>query len=112
MVVNHQMRQALYAILMPQILLRLKGLNLIKSINLKRDPGLHISINTYPIDKWEDVQMAYINMISFQPDLQKYPLTKHGKQNRQLQFSWFSKFSWLEYFILKDKAFCFPCFFL
>ena len=46
----------------------------------------------------------------FQPELQKYPPTKHGMQNRRFQFSWFSKFPWLEYSLSKDKAFCFPCF--
>ncbi|KAH9717836.1 TTF-type domain-containing protein [Citrus sinensis] len=76
----------------------------------KCDSGLRISINTYPIDKREYVRMAYINMGSFQPELQKYPSTKYGKQNRRFQFSWFSKFLWLEYSISKDKAFCFPCF--
>ncbi|KAH9741125.1 TTF-type domain-containing protein [Citrus sinensis] len=74
----------------------------------KRDPGLRFSISTFPIDKREDVRMAYINMGPFQPKLQKYPLTKYGMQNRRFQFSWFSKFPWLEYSISKDKAFCFP----
>ena len=27
---------------------------------LEHDPGLHISIKAYPIDKWEDARMAYI----------------------------------------------------
>ncbi|ESR41108.1 TTF-type domain-containing protein [Citrus sinensis] len=76
----------------------------------KRDPVLHISINTYLIDKREYVRMAYINMGSFQPELQKYPSTKYGKQNRRFQLSWFSKFIWLEYSVSKDKAFCFSCF--
>ncbi|KAH9741124.1 TTF-type domain-containing protein [Citrus sinensis] len=75
---------------------------------LERDPGLRFSISTFPIDKREDVRMAYINMGPFQPKLQKYPLTKYGMQNRRFQFSWFSKFPWLEYSISKDKAFCFP----
>ncbi|KAH9686650.1 TTF-type domain-containing protein [Citrus sinensis] len=46
----------------------------------------------------------------FQPKLQKYPSTKYGTQNRRFQFSWFSKFPWLEYSISKDKAFCFLCY--
>ncbi|XP_052288934.1 uncharacterized protein LOC102623386 isoform X2 [Citrus sinensis] len=77
---------------------------------LERDPELRFSIKTYPIDKREDVRMAYINMGPFQPELQKYPPTKHGMQNRRFQFSWFSKFPRLEYSLSKDKAFCFPCF--
>ncbi|KDO37307.1 hypothetical protein CISIN_1g035944mg, partial [Citrus sinensis] len=49
---------------------------------LERDPGLRISINTYPIDKREDVRMTYINMGPFQPELQKYPSTKHENKLR------------------------------
>ena len=32
---------------------------------LERDPGLRFSIKTYPIDKREDVRIAYINMGPF-----------------------------------------------
>ncbi|ESR36738.1 hypothetical protein CICLE_v10029872mg, partial [Citrus x clementina] len=39
-----------------------------------------------------------------------YLSTKYGTQNPRFQFSWFSKFPWLEYSISKDKAFCFPCY--
>ncbi|KAL5794981.1 hypothetical protein ACOSP7_003575 [Xanthoceras sorbifolium] len=42
--------------------------------------------------------------------LDKYPLTSDGKQNRSFQKSWFERFSWLEYSIEKDRAFCFPCY--
>ncbi|KAH9648706.1 TTF-type domain-containing protein [Citrus sinensis] len=77
---------------------------------LERDPRLRFSISAFPIDKREDVRMAYINMGPFQPKLQKYPSTKYGTQNRRFQFSWFLKFPWLEYPISKDKAFCFPCY--
>ncbi|KAL5827071.1 hypothetical protein ACOSQ4_018868 [Xanthoceras sorbifolium] len=42
--------------------------------------------------------------------LDKYPLTSDGKQNRSFQKSWFEQFSWLEYSIEKNKAFCFPCY--
>ncbi|KAH9743331.1 TTF-type domain-containing protein [Citrus sinensis] len=57
---------------------------------LERDPELHFSISAFPIDKCEDVRMAYINMRPFQPKLQKYPSIKYGTQNH--------------------KAFCFPCY--
>ncbi|KDO37694.1 hypothetical protein CISIN_1g037929mg, partial [Citrus sinensis] len=77
---------------------------------LEHDTGLRISIKAYPIDKREDVRIAYINMRSFQPELQKYLSTKHGMQNRRFQFSWFSKFRWFEYSVSKDKTFCFSCF--
>ena len=77
---------------------------------LERDPGLRFSISAFPFDKCGDVRIAYINMGPFQPKLQKYQSTRHGTQNRRFQFSWFSKFPWLEYSISKDKAFCFPCY--
>ena len=48
----------------------------------------------------------------WQPMLQKdmYPPTVFGNQRRRFQSSWYKQFSWLEYSILKDATFCFPCF--
>ena len=31
------------------------------------------------------------------------------KINRSFQSSWFTKFTWLEYSVLEDKAYCFAC---
>ncbi|KAL5859770.1 hypothetical protein ACOSQ4_001066 [Xanthoceras sorbifolium] len=76
----------------------------------ERDPGLRLPIGVYPADKRDDVRKAYIKMGPFQPMLDKYPLTSDGKQNRSFQKSWFERFSWLEYSIEKDRAFCFPCY--
>ncbi|KAL5844084.1 hypothetical protein ACOSQ4_010042 [Xanthoceras sorbifolium] len=42
--------------------------------------------------------------------LDNYPPTLDGKYSRRFQQSWFQRFPWLEYSIVKDKAFCFPCF--
>ncbi|KAL5810271.1 hypothetical protein ACOSQ4_026839 [Xanthoceras sorbifolium] len=76
----------------------------------KCDPGLRLPIGVYLADKRDDVRKAYIKMGPFQPMLDKYPLTSDGKQNRSFQKSWFERFSWLEYSIEKDRAFCFPCY--
>ncbi|KAL5754155.1 hypothetical protein ACOSP7_022375 [Xanthoceras sorbifolium] len=76
----------------------------------ERDPGLRLQIGAYPADKRDDIRKAYIQMGPFQPMLDKYPLTSDGKQNRSFQKSWFEQFSWLEYSIEKNKAFCFPCY--
>ena len=47
-----------------------------------------------------------------QPQLHKdqYPPTQFGSQRRRFQASWFNTFTWLEYSVSKDAAFCFPCF--
>ena len=38
-----------------------------------------------------------------------YPAKKMGQQNRSFNPKWFSTYSWLEYSIERDAAFCFPC---
>ncbi|ESR49766.1 hypothetical protein CICLE_v10032861mg [Citrus x clementina] len=43
--------------------------------------------------------MAYINMISFQPDLQKYPLTKHVSREVHEVWLFFSKLSSIVNFV-------------
>ena len=47
-----------------------------------------------------------------QPQLSKeqYPPTQFGNQRRRFQASWFNIFTWIEYSVSKDAAFCFPCF--
>ncbi|KAK3217758.1 hypothetical protein Dsin_011728 [Dipteronia sinensis] len=62
------------------------------------------------VNQQDEVRRAYIDMGPFQPKLESYKPTYDGKQNRQFQYSWFTRFSWLEYSIAKDKVFCFPCF--
>ena len=42
--------------------------------------------------------------------LDKYPSIPDGKQTRKFQHSRFQRFSWLEYSIVKNRAFCFPCY--
>ena len=45
---------------------------------LERDLGLRMLIKTCPIDRQEDVWVAYIDMRPFQLKPQKYQSTKHG----------------------------------
>ena len=33
-----------------------------------------------------------------------------GSERRRFQCTWFNQFSWLEYLVSKDVAFCLPCF--
>ena len=76
----------------------------------ERDPGLRLPIEVYPVDKRDDIRKAYIKMGPCQPILDKYPPIPDGKQTRRFQHSWFQRFSWLEYSIVKNRAFCFPCY--
>ena len=39
----------------------------------------------------------------------RYPSKKMGQQNRSFNSKWFNAYSWLEYSIERDAAFCFPC---
>ncbi|KAL5843993.1 hypothetical protein ACOSQ4_009951 [Xanthoceras sorbifolium] len=63
----------------------------------ERDPRKH------------EVRRVYIDMGPCQP-IFDYPLSESGNQNRRFQRSWFTKFSWLEYSIENDRAYCFPCY--
>ncbi|KAL5769062.1 hypothetical protein ACOSQ2_015845 [Xanthoceras sorbifolium] len=73
------------------------------------DPGKCIPIWQYPINKQDEVRRVYIDMRPCQP-IFDYPLSESGNQNRRFQRSWFTKFSWLEYSIENDRAYCFPCY--
>lgn len=44
-----------------------------------------------------------------QPVLNAYPCTKFGDRERCFNSNWYSKYEWLEYSIVKDAAFCYPC---
>ena len=38
-----------------------------------------------------------------------YPSIRMGQQNHSFNLKWFSTYSWLEYSIERNAAFCFPC---
>ncbi|KAL5820594.1 hypothetical protein ACOSQ3_022476 [Xanthoceras sorbifolium] len=75
----------------------------------ERDPGKRIPIWQYPINKQDEVRRVYIDMGPCQP-IFDYPLSESGNRNRRFQRSWFTKFSWLEYSIENDRAYCFLCY--
>ncbi|KAL5854184.1 hypothetical protein ACOSQ4_003986 [Xanthoceras sorbifolium] len=77
--------------------------------SLVRDPGLRQQICDYPINEQDEIRRAYIKAGSYQFQLSEYPFSK-SKHSRRIQFWWFEKFHWLEYFPSKDAAFCLPCF--
>jgi hypothetical protein len=44
-----------------------------------------------------------------QPRLVTYPKTKFGKRMRHFSSKWFDIYNWLEYSVIDNSAFCFPC---
>ena len=44
-----------------------------------------------------------------QPSLSQYPRTMQSRVPRSFQGAWFSSYSWLEYSVGSDAAFCFAC---
>ncbi|CAL9002797.1 unnamed protein product [Prunus brigantina] len=77
---------------------------------LERDPGLRRLICKYSVNEQDNVRRAYILLGSCQPELEDYPSHLEGKILRRFNKKWFGQFSWLEYSVAKNKAFCFPCF--
>ena len=65
------------------------------------------SHSAWPSDIAQNSQQA-----PAQPKGFKYPSSRFGSLRRSFTSNWFEKYSWLEYSILKDAAFCFPCRFL
>ncbi|XP_060867743.1 uncharacterized protein LOC132943005 [Metopolophium dirhodum] len=45
----------------------------------------------------------------YQPILENYPRTKMSNTQRQFHKEWFKSFSWLEYSVKLDRAYCFSC---
>jgi len=45
----------------------------------------------------------------YQPILENYPRTKMSNTLRQFHKEWFKSFSWLEYSVKLDRAYCFSC---
>ena len=44
-----------------------------------------------------------------QPRLKKFPATKFGEEWRHFHSEWFKQYPWLEYSVLENACYCFPC---
>lgn len=74
------------------------------------DPGLRKPIEDFD-DKIRDcIRREYISKGPCQPYGHDFPKKQYGKSTRAFRDVWFLKFSWLEYSVSKDSAFCFYCF--
>ncbi|XP_050378476.1 uncharacterized protein LOC126795753 [Argentina anserina] len=81
--------------------------NNIDFTSLQRDPGLRQPIGQYPFKFRDNVQRAYVVLGPYQPYLSSYPSSWNGGQGRRFCHKWFKDWSWVEYYVEVDKAFCF-----
>ncbi|XP_042422983.1 zinc finger MYM-type protein 1-like [Zingiber officinale] len=83
------------------------GLNLDDIVS---DPGLRKPIEDFDIAIPDQARREYVLRGSCQPNGYVYPKTTFGNQERSFQGTWYKKYTWLEYSISKDTAFCFWCY--
>ena len=78
---------------------------------IEHDPGLRTPISSYYINIQDAVRRAYIALGPCRPKMKKDDFPQHecGGMRRFLP-KWFSEFSWLEYSVDKDAAYCFVCY--
>jgi hypothetical protein len=74
--------------------------------NLPRDPFLRPPIREYGVSQQVIID-KYSVLGPFQPRLSVYPSSANGKK---FNAHWYQRFSWLEYSIADNSAFCFPCY--
>ncbi|KAI5649931.1 hypothetical protein M9H77_35936 [Catharanthus roseus] len=74
------------------------------------DPGLRKPIDSYPYEVRDELRRLYVAKGPTQPCDHKFPQTDFGEIRRSFQKQWFKDFTWLEYSVHKDAAFCFCCY--
>ena len=77
---------------------------------LEHDPGKRIPISMYAVNDQDRVRRRYIEMGPCQPKNHKFVFTNKGGSERRFCNAWFKEFSWIEYSVEKDRAFCFVCY--
>ncbi|KAF0747851.1 zinc finger MYM-type protein 1-like, partial [Aphis craccivora] len=78
--------------------------------NIKPEPNTKISVASVlkKFPRPSDISQN-LNNEPIQPNLTFYPKTKYGDRWRHFSKQWFKSFAWLEYSILEDAVYCFPC---
>jgi hypothetical protein len=71
------------------------------------DPGLRIPIERFYANIRDEVRRAFIAKGPTQPTGHRFP---PSSDKRSFQKKWFSQYSWLEYSVEKNKAYCFYCY--
>ncbi|PIA41107.1 hypothetical protein AQUCO_02300127v1 [Aquilegia coerulea] len=78
--------------------------------NLPTDPGLRKKNSEYPSNVRDNVRRAYLLNGPYQPDIE-FPQTKGNEdENRKFVIDWYKEFTWIEYSIENDVAFCLYCY--
>ena len=77
---------------------------------LIRDPGKRVPIKSYDVNERNSVIRGYIALGPCQPWSHNFPIRNIGGKPRRFVAHWFDEFSWLEYSVELDAAFCFVCY--
>ncbi|PIA40218.1 hypothetical protein AQUCO_02500131v1 [Aquilegia coerulea] len=78
--------------------------------NLPTDPGLRKKNSEYPSNVRDNVRRAYLLNGPYQPDIE-FPQTKGNEdENQKFVIDWYKEFTWIEYSIKRDAAFCLYCY--
>jgi hypothetical protein len=65
----------------------------------------------YPVNRRDEIKMAYLKACPYQFLRSKYPLSGPENHPRHFQASWFTQFSsWLEYSLTTNAAYCLSCY--
>ena len=74
---------------------------------LPHDLGKRLPINRYNVNERNSVVRGYIAKGPCQPWSHDFPIRYIGGKPRRFLPDWFGEFTWLEYSVEKDAAFCF-----
>ncbi|WVZ70180.1 hypothetical protein U9M48_018866 [Paspalum notatum var. saurae] len=78
---------------------------------IEHDPCLRLPISSYDVNDQDSVRMAYIALGPCRPKMKIVDFPQHECGGmRRFNPKWFSEFSWLEYSVDRDAAYCFVCF--
>jgi len=87
------------------------NVNEVDAFSIDRDPGLRHLMWDYPVNRCDEIRMAYLKGRPYQFLRSKYPLSRPENHPRRFQASWFTQFSsWLEYSPTTDAVCCLPCY--
>ncbi|XP_021776368.1 uncharacterized protein LOC110740197 [Chenopodium quinoa] len=78
--------------------------------NLPQDPGKRRKMSQFHKDDRDLVRRIYIQRKPCQPKDFIFPQTSIFGKNRRFCAKWFDTWTWLEYSVEKDAAYCFPCY--
>jgi hypothetical protein len=89
------------------------NVNEVYAFSIERDPRLRPPIWDYPVNRHNEIRMAYLKVRPYQFLRPYYPLSGLENHPRRFQASWFTQFSSsLEYSLTTDATYYLPCYLL